>query len=150
MKVLIFLFIVICGLLYLQRIREKGKEHFVGKVDTEIDEVESGIYIKNGSFTDGSGIPDSIGAINGNSFVKFKNPGDSDYVLRMEVVNKEEVTKPNNGYLFKVKILPGRTYRISALEHVDSEYKGGIEIFRIKNLSFIGIKTDHSVSKLKL
>ena len=25
-----------------------------------------------------------------------------------------------------------------------------IEIFRIKNLSFIGIKTDHSVSKLKL
>ena len=132
MKVLIFLFIVICGLLYLQRVRERQNEHFVGKVDTETDEEGDGMYVKNGSFADGKGIPNSIGAINGNSFIKFKNPGDSDYVLRMEGVNKDDVTKPKNGYLFKVKLLPGKTYRISAMEHIDNEYKGGIEMFRIR------------------
>lgn len=132
MKVLIFLFIVICGLLYLQRVRERQNEHFVGKVDTETDEEGDDMYVKNGSFADGKGIPNSIGAINGNSFIKFKNPGDSDYVLRMEGVNKDDVTKPKNGYLFKVKLLPGKTYRISAMEHIDNEYKGGIEMFRIR------------------
>jgi len=127
MGVLLFLFLIIIGLLYLQNKRlEQFKENKDVKTDVEQK------YIENGSFEEGKGIPNSIGAINGNEFILFKNPGNSGYVLRMGVINKKENPKGMNGYLFKVKLPPGKTYRISAFEHISLDYKGSREVFRVR------------------
>lgn len=135
MRVLIFLIIIIIGLYFLQKLKKTKEDFQVSKNKTPekpVDAESTGIYIENGSFAEGKGIPNSIGTVNGNNYVPFNNPGESSYVLRMGPINKQENPKGQNGYLFKVKLPPGKTYRISLFNYNTKDYMGGNETFRIR------------------
>ena len=125
-----YLFYIICMvcLIVLYTINKKTIEGFQTEDTTEKN------YVENGSFKDKQFIPNSTGAMNGNSLIVVKNPGESENVLKIEKTDK------TNGYMFKVKLDSGKTYRLSLFVHTDKEYKGEIELIRIRQYLTNGSK----------